>query len=736
MQRSRARLEARATTVTLAVTAVALFASLVDAVGHLLGGALRPGADLGFLLANLVFLAVVGTFAYGNVVYQLTRWGAYRRMAESPPTLQGEIGRRPTAATLTVLVPSYREELQTVEQTLLSAALLRFPNKRIVLLLDDPPAPAGSEAAAETARTIELVERGTVLFDGLAARYLALAEAADLRLAGASWDRVGETAVLAEHLRRVAAWMEGAHRSRPRRDHTDDFFHRKVVLEAAAAYRERAARLLALAPTWSAEEARERLSAEYAALHATFRVDFSTFQRKRFANLSHEPNKAMNLNSYLSLLGGCFTVQRSPEGDVLVPVDPTETGANPPGDPLLSIPTSDYVLTLDADSLLDHRYAETLVDLLEQPENARVAVAQTPYSAIGGATSTLERVAGATTDIQYLIHQGFTRFGATYWVGANALLRKDALDDIAEPVPGEPLVRQFIQDRTVIEDTESSIDLVAKGWQLVNHPERLAYSATPPDYGALLIQRRRWANGGLIILPKLLRYIGGRGRVEQQRRPSVAEAFLRLHYLTSIAAVNVALVAMLFIPLDDVGMSAWVPLTAVPYFVLYARDLRLAGYRRSDLLRVYALNLLLVPVNLGGVAKSVEQLVTRRKIPFGRTPKVGTRTAAPPLYHVLTWLMIGVLALSAVGDLLAGHWLLGAMLTANVGFLLYGALRFIGLDATVADLRSALVGGVPSVVRRRPTSAAVPVFAARVEEEPEPVVQAVNRDDELELTNR
>jgi cellulose synthase/poly-beta-1,6-N-acetylglucosamine synthase-like glycosyltransferase len=55
-------------------------------------------------------------------------------------------------------------------------------------------------------------------------------------------------------------------------------------------------------------------------------------------------------------------------------------------------------------------------------------------------------------------------------------------------------VRRYIQDRTVIEDTESSVDLVAKGWELTNYPERLSYSATPPDFGALVIQRRRWAN--------------------------------------------------------------------------------------------------------------------------------------------------------------------------------------------------------------------------------------------------
>ena len=65
-------------------------------------------------------------------------------------------------------------------------------------------------------------------------------------------------------------------------------------------------------------------------------------------------------------------------------------------------------------------------------------------------------------------------------------------------------IRHYIKDRTVIEDTESSLDLRMHGWRLENYPERLSYSATPPDFGALCVQRQRWANGGLLVLPRLL----------------------------------------------------------------------------------------------------------------------------------------------------------------------------------------------------------------------------------------
>ena len=32
----------------------------------------------------------------------------------------------------------------------------------------------------------------------------------------------------------------------------------------------------------------------------------SSFERKQYDNFSHEPNKAMNLNSYIGVIGKCF----------------------------------------------------------------------------------------------------------------------------------------------------------------------------------------------------------------------------------------------------------------------------------------------------------------------------------------------------------------------------------------------------------------------------------------------
>ncbi len=51
----------------------------------------------------------------------------------------------------------------------------------------------------------------------------------------------------------------------------------------------------------------------------TFRAELTWFERKLYASLSHEANKAMNLNSYIGLMGRSFEPEQTPDGTVLTP---------------------------------------------------------------------------------------------------------------------------------------------------------------------------------------------------------------------------------------------------------------------------------------------------------------------------------------------------------------------------------------------------------------------------------
>ena len=480
----------------------------------------------------------------------------------------------------------------------------------------------------------------------------------------------------------AATWLDKQATQEERVDHTDVFFAETILRAPARTLRARSEFWMHLSyNTGHADPAQVSplaLTREYGRLASLFDAHLSSFERKRYENLSHEPNKAMNLNTYIGLIGGSYSEVKK-QG--ILHLEKTSQA-----DADLVVQPADFLITLDADSLLLPEYALRLVHLMNSPGNERIAVAQTPYSAIPHAQADLERIAGATTDIQYLVHQGFTQHKATYWVGANAVLRYAALQEIVvtETERGHTIQR-YIQDRTVIEDTESTVDLLCRGWTLYNYPERLAYSATPPDFGSLAVQRGRWANGGLIILPKLLRYLA-RG---PQRLHKLREGFFRVHYLTSIAGVNVGLVLMLAYPFPDVFQSPWLPATALPYYVLYARDLWLSGYRlKLDLLRVYALNLLLLPVNLGGVMRSLHQAAMGHKIPFRRTPKVAGRTRVDAAYVAAEFAITVACLLIGAWYAERGHVAQSVFALVNGAFFIYGIHVFLGWRNALSDLRS------------------------------------------------
>jgi cellulose synthase (UDP-forming) len=648
-----------------------------------LPGVLQRGAA-GGLLEWITFSLIAGFLIYGNLVYQVARFGHHQRLAHHLPASRDCIDAvfDQPAPPLTMLVPSYCEEPAVVYMTLMSAALTEYPNRRVVLLIDDSPSPV-NQAARKNLDAMRQMPAAIEARLARAAEPLVAAESQwKRRCAEAGPDIKAESPRLEACFDIAASWFENIAESWKIEDHSHQFFVDRVLLSQARELRLRGEALRVRANEGDAGNAEHvpltvaEVSRQYARLASLFRVSLSSFERKRYINLSHEPNKAMNLNSYIALLGGRYCEEHRKDGTHLV-----ACAENDPA--TLEVPPAAYVLTLDADSMLFPDYALRLAQVLSRPENADVGVIQTPYSAYPGAPGVLERIAGATTDIQHIIHQGFTALNATYWVGANALLRVDALRDICVEVVerGYPIAR-YITDHTVIEDTESSIDLAHKGWRLLNYPARLSYSATPADYGAFLIQRRRWANGGLLIVPSLLRYLVNK----RQLKALFTEGPMRLHYLVSLTAVSCGVLAMLLYPFEEFLRSLWLPLAALPYFVLYGRDLLLCGYRPTDLLRVYSLNLLLIPINLGGVLLSVRQAITGRRSPFGRTPKIAGRTAAPPLYSLSTFALAFLCISQGLFDLVEKRYAHAVFALLNGLFLVYACHRFIGLRVLAEDL--------------------------------------------------
>ncbi|HEX8753153.1 MAG TPA: glycosyltransferase family 2 protein [Solirubrobacterales bacterium] len=677
------------------VVTVAAWLALVVTV---VNGQVLAGSGHASPLEIAFFLAAVTLLAASATAYLFGRLGFYYRARQHrrvPRAMVDEFfaERQPS---LTALVPSYQEEPGVILMTLLSTALQEYPDMRVVLLVDDPPEPRYAEprrlldsALALPAEVERILSDPRRRFDGALERF----EATTARQDGPSTEDI---VALAAEYEYAAGWIDSLGGGYEVSDHNERFFANHVLGQLGADLALTGEALRAAAADDPEKLTLGRLGQLYRRLAWTFRAELSSFQRKRYASLSAEPNKAMNLNSYIQLMGGSYREVETPAGRILA-----EAGGASPD---LVVPECDYVLTIDADSVLLPEYCMRLVYLLEQPENSRVGVAQSPYSAFPGAATRLERIAGATTDLQHIIHQGMTYHAASFWVGANAILRKRALDDIEETEhQGGFEVNRYISDRTVIEDTESTIDLAAHGWALHNYPERLAYSATPPDFGSLCIQRERWANGGLLIVPKLLRCV--RRRRERGERTSLGELLLRLNYMASIFWSSLFVLCLMVVPFDGQLLSPLTYAVAVPYFLAMAVDLRYCGYKPLDAARIYGFNLLLLPVNLAGSLSSIVQALTGAKGRFKRTPKVRDRTIPAFVYVVLPYLLV---AFSVYTFQLArshGLWTNAVFAAINAALGAYAIVAFIGLRDSLVDIWTNVVSWLYKPQRPQPVPA-------------------------------
>jgi cellulose synthase/poly-beta-1,6-N-acetylglucosamine synthase-like glycosyltransferase len=94
------------------------------------------------IITELLFALIVCSISFSSLVYFTCRFGYWSRKIYSFEMHKEEVDNffsRHQAPRVTYLIPSYKEELRVIRQTLLSAALQEYPNKYIVLLIDNPP---------------------------------------------------------------------------------------------------------------------------------------------------------------------------------------------------------------------------------------------------------------------------------------------------------------------------------------------------------------------------------------------------------------------------------------------------------------------------------------------------------------------------------------------------------------------------------------------------------------------
>jgi len=478
--------------------------------------------------------------------------------------------------------------------------------------------------------------------------------------------------------RRAAQWLDQQVPCFETGDHVAALFVERILREPAGKHRVRAREM---ASQWRGGTELSQADAlhEYRRLAGLFSARISSFERKRYINLSQVKNKASNLNSYIGLLGRNLSEVVRPDGVHLEESD-LRTAT-------LRVPDPAYLIICDADSLLLADYALKLLDVMTRA-GERVGIAQVHSLSIPNSPSRLQRTAGAQTDVYRVFVHGSSRDGAAFWQGDNAMIRRAALEQIYEvrQERGFP-IKRYIRDRTLVEDTETTIDLLAHGWEVfvLPDPEILAYAGTPGDFGSLLNQRRRWAGGGLTNVPKLLRYL----LAAPDRARRIPEALLRLHYL-GVAAVNLGLFLLPILAMVNAPASGWWLWALAPFYLLYARDLLHLGHTWTDALRVQALSMLLITASIEGSLRALRWHWSGRRRVFPRTPKSSKRTPPPPSYFAAAVFLPLFFAFVTVWNALHGLSAFAALGLVNTMLLGYALLCFTDPIEALGDIRKAL----------------------------------------------
>lgn len=235
----------------LKLTYLGILVTLITAVAFL--GQLVPILQLEFDHATLrtviqlsVYMLFAGILIYGSTIYQFTRIGYLRRLAVHRRATDDELRviYGTTALPLTVLIPSYKEEERVIRQALLSAALQEYPNREVVLLIDDPANPKNQIDFDALRRARQLPQEIQVLLRNAQRGVDRALPCSLVRKSHGQLDLKEECLRLSVRYQAVAQWFETHAKQQPLNDHTDVLFSEKVLQARALHHRDHARRAL------------------------------------------------------------------------------------------------------------------------------------------------------------------------------------------------------------------------------------------------------------------------------------------------------------------------------------------------------------------------------------------------------------------------------------------------------------------------------------------------------------
>lgn len=276
----------------------------------------------------------------------------------------------------------------------------------------------------------------------------------------------------------------------------------------------------------------------------------------------------------------------------------------------------EFVLVLDADFVPER---DLLTALLPSMADPSVGMVQARWSHLNERDGWLVGSQAALLDGHFFVEQGGRYRGGLFFNfnGTAGLWRRRALHEAGG-----------WQCDTLTEDLDASYRAQMAGWRFVFREDVGVPAELPPTSGALLVQQRRWAQGGVQtarkLLPRLLR---------GPFSPSVkleAVAHLCGHLAHPLAVglsvlIVPAAAARRHLGLDRLWwLDAAVFLAAVgPFAVFYLAAARMRGRRWGAAVRGAASALVLGAGLSLPLSRAAFRGLRGRRDPFQRTPKRG-----------------------------------------------------------------------------------------------------------------
>lgn len=350
----------------------------------------------------------------------------------------------------------------------------------------------------------------------------------------------------------------------------------------------------------------------------------------------------------------------------------------------------EFILVLDADFVMPPDLPKRLLGPFR---DAGIGAVQARWDYLNRDESWLTRAQAMLLDGHFCFEQGGRYAGGRFFNfnGTAGMWRRSCIEDAGG-----------WRSDTLTEDLDLSYRAQLSGWRFAYLDEVGVPSELPGRVGALEVQQKRWAQGGVQtarkILPSLFR----------SPLPTVIKAEAAVHLWGHLAHPLTLILGLLLLPSAlarihlGLGAFLWLDLLVFamatsPFLLFYGAAGRQRGRRWRDV-AVDVVRTLAVGIGLSvPVSRAVWRGVTGRDDPFLRTPKAGSvlnviyRRESGLLDTVLKLLLAGVMAAYVVLALQRG--ILGTVpfiLLFGSGYLAMGlaGLRLRTRRRTVPELHS------------------------------------------------